>query len=178
MFLIDGLFTDFSITCSDGKEFKVHRNYLADASKFFLTMFTTDMEEKQKGVVVFEDIDSETLQVVLKYIYKDGINSDELGDIEKASKVLYAAEKLDIPGLKSNCCDVLEKQLCDENVIEIFLAADMYNVKDLEEICLKRIIDNYSEIKKTAGWQLLTRSMLEKICDALKYPYPIVYSSL
>lgn len=134
----DGVLTDFTFKSSEGKEFKVHRVILSDASDVFMTMFTIDMKEKEEGSVAFEDIDSATLEHVLSYIYN---GKAQIDDIDKASKVIYAAEKFNIPGLKKICRDTLEKKLCKNTALELLTIADMYNDKVLEEECLRLIIE-------------------------------------
>jgi len=43
--------SDFTLVASGGKEFKVHRSVLSEASVFFQKLLSSDMMESKQGVV-------------------------------------------------------------------------------------------------------------------------------
>lgn len=134
----DPKFTDFTLKSSDGKGFKVHRNVLAYESDFFMKLFTTDQQEKPRCSATFNDIDSSAMQEVLNFIYNE---EAEIEDIRKASSLIYAAEKFNLPALKLFCIEELEEKVCKENALEILAIAEMFNDKGLEDVCLLIIIE-------------------------------------
>lgn len=137
-FFNDTSLADFTLISSDEKPFTVHRAFLADASEFFFKMFTTDMQEKKDGSAKFEDVDSTVLQEVLNYVYN---GKAQIGNVQDASDIMYAAEKFGLQGLKEICSDVLKEKLCHNNVIGILITADMFRLKELEDLCLEIIVE-------------------------------------
>lgn len=126
---------DFILISADGKEFPVHRFALALKSKFFKSMFMIDMKEKELRSVVFEDINSATLEKALMFIYTDKTDKTEIADYKFAIDLIYAAEKFALENLKMICAAALRGRVDCDSVIEIFTAADMFNVAILEERC-------------------------------------------
>jgi speckle-type POZ protein len=124
------VFSDITIVCSDKKEIPAHRIILA-RSPVFAKIFTTEVAKK----IVVEDIDSDTMKELLRFIYIGyAQNLDTL-----ASQLLYAAEKYDLPELKSICATELIELLSLENVFASLVLADRYNEQSLLDECLKFI---------------------------------------
>jgi speckle-type POZ protein len=130
-------YSDFTLVCSDGVEFPVHRLVLARASKVFDKMFEIDMCEKKENKAILSDINSATLQLMLRYIYA---NAKENIDVNTAVNVLYACEKYEIMELKNYCLATLMEKVEKENVLEVLITADVYNQPELEEKCLSIIL--------------------------------------
>ena len=108
----NGKFTDCSITC-EGKEFRCHKSILAARSSVFDAMFTHNMEEKISSRVDIIDLDSETVQDMITYIY-----SGKVGELDgKATGLLSAAEKYDLRELKQLCEDSLCNNINTDNVL-------------------------------------------------------------
>ena len=61
----------------------------------FKRMFQSDMEEAHDGVVKVEDIEEETVEKMLEFVYSGEI-SDISGHLEN---LFYAADKYQIEGL-------------------------------------------------------------------------------
>ena len=61
----------------------------------FKRMFQSDMEEARQGVVKIEDIEEETVEKMLEFVYSGEI-SDIGGHLEN---LFYAADKYQIEGL-------------------------------------------------------------------------------
>jgi speckle-type POZ protein len=127
-------FSDITIVCSD-KKFMAHRNIIAIRSSVFKAMLTADMAEKKLSRIVIEDIDDATMQELLRFIYTNEVqNLDTL-----ASKLLYAAEKYDIPELKSICASHLTEQVSEESVFDNLVLADRHNEQQLLTACMEFI---------------------------------------
>lgn len=101
-------------------------------------MFTVDMEGKEHRSAVLEDITSDVLKVVLRFIYKGHVI---ILEYKFAKEVLYAANKFSIEGLRILCSDKLISLLNKENVLECLLLADKLGVQKLEGRCLKLITE-------------------------------------
>jgi speckle-type POZ protein len=82
-----------------GKEFPVHRYVLAARSPVFKATFShEETKEVQTGEVEIEDVDPETLEVLIKYIY-----TDTVGDEDWTIDLLSAADKYNLVTLLNNC---------------------------------------------------------------------------
>ena len=101
----NGKFTDCTIVC-EGREFKCHQNILAGRSSVFDAMFSHDMEERRRGNVDIQDLDSETVHDMIIYIY-----SGKVGKLEgKATGLLSAAEKYDLKVFIQILCVMITKE--------------------------------------------------------------------
>jgi speckle-type POZ protein len=133
-FLNSKEFSDFTFICSD-ERIPAHRNIIAGRSAVFDKMITTNMMEKKSNRIVVDDIDSTTMRELLRYIYTLEVeNLDTL-----AAKILYAAEKYDLPPLKSICVLKLIEQLSEQNVFDNLVLADRFNEKNLLTECMEYI---------------------------------------
>ncbi|CAL1281808.1 unnamed protein product [Larinioides sclopetarius] len=72
------------------KSFSAHRNVLCARSSVFRTMLTNDMDEKVTDCIKVEDLEDETVQRLLLFLYSD--NLEEL-QWESAIQLYYAADK-------------------------------------------------------------------------------------
>lgn len=133
-------FSDFTITCENDEKmqitFPVHRVILADKSKVFMNMFTTEMMEKNANNVLINDINAEVMEVFLKYLYTDTLHEY---DYMKYIDVLYAAEKYQVDQLRVVCADRLIKLVNVKNVIKIYITAELHNIQKLSQMCLSTI---------------------------------------
>ncbi|KAG8193872.1 hypothetical protein JTE90_011432 [Oedothorax gibbosus] len=76
----DGTFSDATIN-TDGKSFSAHRSILAARSPVFRAMFEKDeMSEGRSGVVKIDDVDSETVDRMLVFLYGDSLQGLEWGE--------------------------------------------------------------------------------------------------
>lgn len=166
------LFTDFTITCSDDVKLQVHRNILTFSSEYFMKLFTTDMQEKDKNLVEFNDIDSTTMKDVLDFIYKKEFNGKTSTQI---INLIYAAEKFQIAKLKRKSSEELMKFLDVSKAIGFFFIADLYKFDKLFKACVNMIKENYGKLKATEEWKDLTKEQTVQIMEAiieLKTKYP------
>ena len=83
-------FSDFKIICQ-GKILHVHRNILACSSSVFHPMLTNDTMEKQTGQMIIEDMEPDTVEEMLNYIYT-GMVKDPVLD-GKAMELFVAADR-------------------------------------------------------------------------------------
>ena len=84
-------FSDFKII-SQGKIFHVHRNILACSSAVFHSMLTNDTMEKQTGQMTIEDMEPDTVEEMLNYIYTGTVKDPVLD--RKAMDLFVAADRL------------------------------------------------------------------------------------
>ena len=146
---INGQFTDCVIVCQ-GREFNCHKMILAGRSPVFNAMFTHDMGESRSGRLDIKDLDVDTVGKMLTYIYSDKIDNTD-GKC-KEEMLLAAAEKYDLPGLKSLCENALSKAMTIDNVLDMLLLADLNKAKSVKDVAINFIIENAQEIVSQEGW--------------------------
>jgi hypothetical protein len=127
----DPEFADFTFEVHE-REFKVHKCILAKESEVFRKMFTTEMIEKESAKCAIEDIEADTFELLLKYIYTHEV--EEL-DVEKLKKLFEAAHYYQVDQLLEFCKPQLKvklkKSLSIENAVEIYSFAYKYDLAEL-----------------------------------------------
>ncbi|RWS22824.1 Speckle-type POZ protein-like protein [Leptotrombidium deliense] len=130
------------------KEFKAHKVILGVRSEVFSTMFTSGFKEATNNEVRVDDIDVKVFEELLRYIYTDSVvNIDDV-----AKGLLVAAEKYNLPPLKSMCEFALLKDLHVDNTLEYLLLADFNRAKVLKEYAIDLIIQHFCDIQCSEQW--------------------------
>src|SRR5208282_3446821 len=88
---------DFLLISSDGQSFPVHKQYLSQVNPVFAEMFN-GQPDPDCGKLFIENIDGETLAVLLKKIYDQQFLQAEL-----TGKVLVAVRKFKLAYLEDDC---------------------------------------------------------------------------
>ena len=123
----DGDFTDFSLKCKDGTKFPVHRNVLAAQSSVLKRMFLTPMEEKKTSSLQLQ-YKTDIVRKFVKFFYKRKIEEEEEGNL---GCFLDLANQYDIPHLKKEVEELAKRKLTVENMVDMFLLADLHSAEDL-----------------------------------------------
>ena len=151
-FLDDMKYTDLILEV-DGSTFHCHKFMLARKSDVFDAMFSHDFSEKHANKVVIEDLESEAVLEMLRFIYQGKVMQ-----MERVNKsVLVAADKYNIVDLKESC----EKSLCNsmttENVCSLLLLARDRVSSELKKRAVDFISQNIEAVTNSEGWQDLVR---------------------
>lgn len=137
--------------------------FFSARSKVFGAMFESQMEEVATSKIVITEIDSSTFRAILLYIYTGNV---AMSGNTSYSELIYGAEKYDLFGLKQHCFDELCKNVTDETIGTLAVAAEMYNAdeqtkKSIKEYCqrlvyLNRIRRKFFRIyvSYTATWSI------------------------
>lgn len=87
------------------------------------------MKEASVGRIVIEDVEPETIECVLRFIYTGALQNDSLsGDM--LIELLHCADKYDINELKAETLRRMESSLSTENVMELVSAAKLHGADD------------------------------------------------
>ena len=160
---IDGQFTDCVIICQ-GREFKCHKVVLAGRSPVFSAMFTHDMEESRSGRIEIKDLDVDTMDSMLSYIY-----SGKIGHMDgKEGMLLAAGEKYNLPGLKVLCEAALSRHMNIDNVLDMLLVADFHKAANVKALALKFIVENAQEIVSQDDWNKKLEKFPSILSDMFK----------
>jgi len=150
-------FTDMTIVC-DKREFHCHKFLLAARSEVFAAMLRHEFLEKQNSRVDVKEIDGETMELLLSYIYTglvtDFKNVSELQLVE----LFKAADRYRLDHLKNMCEEELVKRVEASNAADILSLAHKYNAGPLKSFALAMISRNVEEVMRTRGWKELILS--------------------
>lgn len=150
----DRTFSDATLRTED-QSFAAHKSILCARSQVFRAMFESDQTtEGLSGVVNIKDLDSETLERMLVFLY-----SDSLEDLqwEEASALYYAADKYAIHPLKSRCLAVLKAGLAVSNACDAVMLADQHEDEQLMR-CAMDFVRDHDEVISSAEWESLEDS--------------------
>jgi len=141
-------FSDFTFIVK-GKEFKVHKNILAEASPYFLTLFTTDVKKSRRNESEINNIEPDIFGYLLDFTY-GGDLPENISQLAKA--LCEAAHIYCLDDLKKICEQEFYEALSVENALEIYNWAWLYDVDDLKmkawEIIKRDIMKVYVNIEK------------------------------
>jgi len=143
-------FTDFEIVCED-KNLQCHKVVLAARSPVFRAMLLNDMEESTRARVEPKEFNSQTMSMLLKFLYTGAIEQELLD--KNAEAVFKAADYYEVTGLKQICEKSLMKKVTISNMLEMLVLADMYKAPDLREATKSLIVANSKELLKKRQWK-------------------------
>ncbi|XP_042903332.1 TD and POZ domain-containing protein 4-like isoform X1 [Parasteatoda tepidariorum] len=146
--LLNDKHSDVQLKTRD-KIIAAHKCLLSARSPVFSKMFDQDMLETQTGVVDIPDVESETLQSFLEFLYTDTITNT---DYEKLLKLMFVAEKYQVDYLKKRCSVILMSKLSLQNVCEVVSVSDMVNQPSLKLCAVNFIKENKKKILSSPVW--------------------------
>ena len=127
-------------------------------------MFTHDMEESRSGRIEIKDLDVDTMDSMLSYIY-----SGKIGHMDgKEGMLLAAGEKYNLPGLKVLCEDALSRDMNIDNVLDMLLVADLHKAANLKALALKFIVENAQDIVAQDDWSKKLEKFPSILSDMFK----------
>ena len=111
---------DLKITCGvkeKKKIFNVHKNFFCASSPVFRATIESDMIEGRTSEIYIEEVDEETLQEMINYVY----TGELIGPDFNVQMMAWVADKYDLPGMMDLVCFRMK----DDDVIEPEIIADM-----------------------------------------------------
>lgn len=143
-------FTDFEIVCED-RNLRCHRVVLAARSPVFRAMLLNDMEESSSAKVQPRDFTSQTMSLLLRFLYTGHLEPDLVD--KNAEAVFKAADYYEVTNLKQLCEAALMRKVTVGNMLEFLVLADMYKAPDLREATKGLIVANSRELLKKRQWK-------------------------
>ncbi|GFY46574.1 hypothetical protein TNIN_64811 [Trichonephila inaurata madagascariensis] len=130
--------------------FPAHKIILSARSRVFKEIFIHDERPKNSEYVYIEDLNDDTVQRLLLYMY-----TATLLDLQwdSACNLYAAANKYEIASLKSDCSSFFKDSLSNENASDILILADRYKDEDLKS-SVQDYISNHRDIFNTNKWKL------------------------
>ena len=108
----------FSLQCGK-KTVSCHRVVLACISRYFRTMFTSDMKECKNEKITINDIDDHALVSLINFAYTAKIKIT----VDNVQSLLYASSILQVETVANACSDFMESHLDPPNCIGVYTFA-------------------------------------------------------
>jgi len=161
--------SDVTVICGS-QSFRCHKLILAAQSDVFAAMFEHENTIESKwSTVKVEDIDAETFEKLLNFIYTEKTSS--LGDIvaknSLAMNLLSAADKYNIQRLKAVCEEVIGSTIEVSTAAEVVLLAYLHEATTLKTVATNFVARNYAKVKETAAWQDIIESHPKIMAEVL-----------
>lgn len=128
-------YSDFVFICSDGEKIYVQKANIAIQCEAFETMIDAGMSESETNSATIDDIDSETMLELLRFLYCGRVTN--LKHVQE--RLVIAANKYGIKNLKNLCVDSLMESLNHANVFDVFEIASLLGENHLKENCIDYI---------------------------------------
>ena len=126
-------------------------------------MFSPNFREGMENKVEVVDVTAETLEEMLRYMY-----SGRVRDLKGvAEKLLVAAEKYNLKGLKKLCEESLCVNIKVGNVLDMMELADLHTASNLRATALKLIGENAKEVASQQEWRERMPDVMADIIDAM-----------
>lgn len=160
--------SDFNLRVED-RWFPVHKAILGVRSPVFRAMFTNEKKQNEDNCSFITDVDKDTLQRILLFIYSDKVEEDI--DWERVCTLYKAADKYALKTLKQRCSVILRTRLCAGNVLDILLLADMFNDQELKSSAFELIYLNENKIIGSERWNRFKEENKQLASDTLHSLY-------
>ncbi|XP_064459369.1 speckle-type POZ protein-like [Ornithodoros turicata] len=159
--LSTGQFSDFIISV-DNREYRVHKAILAARSPVFMAMLESPSKESLENKMTIEDLRPDVVEQMLAFMYSG--TAPEIDSM--AEELLRAADKYQLPFLKTICAQHMKSKLSVKTAADLLLLADTYSVPELKTSVLSFISVYGAEVVGTDGWRRLVKIRPDIIADA------------
>ncbi|KAG8176917.1 hypothetical protein JTE90_018700 [Oedothorax gibbosus] len=148
-------FSDVTLNTDEATSLSAHKNILAARSRVFEAMLERDQTiEGRSGVVAIDDVDSETMDRLLVYLYSDSLEKELRW--EQASALYYAADKYAILPLRRECAQVLIVAMTPDNVCDVLVLGDRHSDEPLMS-CAVDFVRYNQEVLSSPVWENLEK---------------------
>ena len=84
------------------------------------------------------------------------INEDNI--LQSASGLLTAADKYNIPRLKTICEEAMCENIEVSNAAEVLILGYLHEAKNLQSVAVEFVTTNLSRVSETPGWKVIAES--------------------
>ncbi|XP_078493127.1 kelch-like protein 13 [Ciona intestinalis] len=137
----DGCFNDIIIRVGE-KNIPANKMVLSCYSKYFNTMFKSEMKEKYKDAVEVHGVDAESVEKLVDFMYtgKININTNNVCDL------LAVSDFLQILSVRKLCIEYLLTTITQQNCFTIQGLANCFTIPQLTEKFNNFIVENYQQV--------------------------------
>ena len=146
---------DVILLVEDGKEFKVHKQVLSQASSYFEKLLNSDMKESREGIVRLEMFSESAMRNTLQFIYTGDV---QILAEDNARDLVVSADYLFLPTLKPLAEAALVKMLNTSNCLSAYCFSQRYQCEQLLAKSEKYILENFIAMYETNHEEVLNMS--------------------
>ncbi|XP_050389710.1 kelch-like protein 40a isoform X4 [Patella vulgata] len=140
-------------------EYPCHKNVLAGSSPYFMAMFSNNMAERHQEKVTLNDMDAQTLSLVLDYIYTGQVMLTE----ETVQNLLSASNLFQLISLRDGCAQFMMNHVTVSNCIGIYFFAKAHQCEILASKGKEMINNQFSTLCHQQEFLLLPADKLVEI---------------
>ncbi|XP_044300041.1 kelch-like protein 22 isoform X2 [Varanus komodoensis] len=164
----------------EGKPIEAHRILLAASCDYFRGMFAGGLKEMEQEEVHIQGVSYNAMCKILNFIYTSEL---ELG-LNNVQEILTAACQLQIPEVIKFCCEFLMSWVDEENILDMYRLADLFDLSHLSVELDSFILKNFLTFSKTEVYRqlplektyaLLNSNFLEVISENEVYEAALFY---
>ena len=158
---------DFVLKTKNGtRKFPVHKTILTCRSKVFRAMFSSNMAEVSTGEAIIEDIEEDTLEELIHFLYTGGLSGSQYNIVSLCN----AAEKYELPSLMDLVrFNMMSAELNVNQLADLFIASDMFSQEEMFQIAKEKLTEGMWEkgmrVKDVMEKGMKVNAVLEKIKD-------------
>ena len=160
-FYRDRLFCDVQI-CVGKRELHCHRIVLACFSRYFRSMFQSEMSECRNKMISIKDVDESAFVDLVGYAYTSRITMTT----ENVQTLLYACSILQVDSVAAACCDFMSSHLDPCNCIGTRNFAEQHGQRALIERADRFMLDNFVDIVAGEDFSSMTHQNLELLISS------------
>ena len=134
-------FCDIEVKCGN-MSIKCHRVILACVSKYFRSMFQSDMVESRQSSITIRDIDETAMKSIIEFAYTSKISMD----VDEVQTLLYASSILQVEAVAAACCDFMKTQLDPQNCIGVRTFAEQHGRTELVRTTDQFILSHFEDV--------------------------------
>ncbi|XP_011305524.1 speckle-type POZ protein B [Fopius arisanus] len=144
-------FSDLVVIASN-ESFNAHKVILGIRSSVFAAHFEAEkLVGNETNQLIIEDFEPILVNAMLEFLY-----TDQVTDLEtQAYGLLEAADKFELPRLKTMCELVLYRALNENNAADLLILTDLYHANKLKEHIVKFIGHHISAVMNSGGYARL-----------------------
>lgn len=162
----------------EGRHIKAHRILLAASCDYLGGMFAGGLKEMEQEALLIHGVSYNAMCQILHFIYTSEL---ELS-LSNVQETLVAACQLQIPEIIHFCCDFLVSWVDEENILDVYWLAELFDLscltKQLDTYILKNFVafsrtDKYRQLPLEV-YSLLNSNHLE-VCETEVYEDALLY---
>ena len=146
---------DVILLVEDGKEFKVHKQVLSEASPYFEKLLNSDMKESREGIVRLEMFSESAMRNTLQFIYTGDV---QILAEDIARDLVVSADYFCLPTLKPLAEAALVERLNTSNCLSAYYFSQRYQCELLLAKSEKYILANFITMYETNREEVLNMS--------------------
>ncbi|XP_078490546.1 kelch-like protein 2 [Ciona intestinalis] len=147
---------------AEGQKFPAHRAILAASSKYFHTMFSSQMKEKFEKEIRIKEVTKIAMKQVINFIYTNKVLLSE----ENIDEVLHAASLMQVQDLLALVIQYLSDEISPINCLHYRQLGILYSLNDLVWECDWCIWENFDQVSTQEKFLDIDKVEMEKLISS------------